>query len=89
MVLPWGMAASATGQGAPPCRRLEHAAECAISAKFATSGQDCLAANRILVERPVYDEFCERFARKTAALDVGQGIDNATIRRPYQPVTDR
>ena len=58
---------------------LEHAAECAISAKFATSGQDCLAANRILVERPVYDEFCERFARKTAALDVGQGIDNATI----------
>ena len=58
---------------------IERAAECAISAKFATSGQDCLAANRILVERPVYDEFCERFARKAAALSVGPGIDNAII----------
>jgi aspartate-semialdehyde dehydrogenase len=58
---------------------LEHAVECAVSAKFATSGQDCLAANRILVERPVYDEFCDRFARKAAALSVGPGIDNAVI----------
>jgi len=58
---------------------LEHAAECAISAKFATSGQDCLAANRFLVERPVYDEFCARFAEKTAQLSVGNGIDNAVI----------
>jgi aspartate-semialdehyde dehydrogenase len=58
---------------------LERAVECAISAKFATSGQDCLAANRILVERPVYDEFCARFAQKTAALTVGRGLDNAAI----------
>ena len=58
---------------------IEQAVECAISAKFATSGQDCLAANRFLVERPVYDEFCQRFAEQTAALDVGKGIDNATI----------
>ena len=58
---------------------LEHAVECAVSAKFATSGQDCLAANRFLIERPVYDEFCRRFAESTAALDVGRGIDNATI----------
>ena len=58
---------------------LEHAAECAISAKFATSGQDCLAANRILVERPVYEEFCDRFARRAAALSVGPGIDSAVI----------
>ena len=58
---------------------LEHAVECALSAKFATSGQDCLAANRFLIERPVYDEFCQRFARKTEQLSVGQGIDNAVI----------
>lgn len=58
---------------------LEHAAECAISAKFATSGQDCLAANRILVERPVYETFCRLFAEKTAALSVGHGIDNPVI----------
>ena len=58
---------------------LEHAAECAISAKFATSGQDCLAANRFLVERPVYDEFCRLLAQKTEQLSVGCGIDNAII----------
>jgi aspartate-semialdehyde dehydrogenase len=58
---------------------LEHAVECALSAKFATSGQDCLAANRFLVERPVYAEFCEQFARKTETLSVGCGIDNAVI----------
>ncbi|GGC09187.1 NAD-dependent succinate-semialdehyde dehydrogenase [Marinobacterium zhoushanense] len=58
---------------------LEHAVDCAIDAKFATSGQDCLAANRILVERPVYETFCQRFAEKTAALSVGPGIDDPQI----------
>jgi aspartate-semialdehyde dehydrogenase len=58
---------------------LEHAVDCAIDAKFATSGQDCLAANRILVERPVYDAFCKRFAEKTAALSIGPGIDDPVI----------
>ncbi|SEG78595.1 NAD-dependent succinate-semialdehyde dehydrogenase [Marinobacterium lutimaris] len=58
---------------------LEHAVDCAIDAKFATSGQDCLAANRILVERPIYEEFCQRFAEKTAALTVGAGIDDPVI----------
>ena len=47
---------------------LEKAVDCAISAKFATSGQDCLAANRFLIERPVYAEFCARFAARVAAL---------------------
>lgn len=51
----------------------------AIEAKFATSGQDCLAANRILVERPVYDRFVERFAAATAALSVGPGMDDPDI----------
>ncbi len=50
-----------------------------IKAKFATSGQDCLAANRIMVERPLYDAFCERFAAATAKLTVGRGIDDPDI----------
>ena len=33
---------------------LDRAVAEAVKAKFATSGQDCLAANRFLVERPVY-----------------------------------
>lgn len=58
---------------------LDHAVDQAIAAKFATSGQDCLAANRILVERPVYHAFCEAFARRTAELTVGAGLDDPDI----------
>jgi aspartate-semialdehyde dehydrogenase len=57
---------------------LERAVDVAIGAKFATSGQDCLAANRILVERPLYERFCRAFAARAAALAVGPGLDPAT-----------
>jgi aspartate-semialdehyde dehydrogenase len=58
---------------------LELAVKSALSAKFATSGQDCLAANRIYIERPVYDEFCKRFADAASALKVGNGLDDPDI----------
>lgn len=51
----------------------------AIKAKFATSGQDCLGANRFLIERAAYDEFCTKFAERTAALTVGAGMDDPDI----------
>ncbi len=51
----------------------------AIKAKFATSGQDCLGANRFLIERSVYAAFCERFAARSAALRIGAGIDDPDI----------
>lgn len=58
---------------------LDHAVQQAISAKFATSGQDCLGANRFLIERPVYDAFCDKFVAATAALTVGAGLDDPDI----------
>ena len=58
---------------------LDRAVDEAIKAKFATSGQDCLAANRFFIERPVYDEFCRRFAAAAAALTVGPGMDDPDI----------
>jgi len=58
---------------------LDKAVECALSAKFATSGQDCLAANRFLIERPVYDEFCQRLADKVSKFTVGPGLDDPVI----------
>ena len=58
---------------------LDQAVAEAIKAKFATSGQDCLAANRILVQRPLYDAFVERFTAATAALTVGRGMDDPDI----------
>ena len=50
-----------------------------IKAKFATSGQDCLGANRIYVDRPIYEDFCRKFTAKSQALTVGRGIDNPDI----------
>jgi len=58
---------------------LDQAVEEAIKAKFATSGQDCLGANRFFVERPVYDAFSARFAEAASKLTVGPGMDDPDI----------
>ena len=57
----------------------ERAVESAISAKFATSGQDCLAANRFYVERPIYDAFVDAFAARVARLRTGPGLGRPDI----------
>lgn len=53
---------------------IDKAVNIAIDAKFATSGQDCLAANRIYVQRPLYERFCTAFARRIEALRIGNGL---------------
>lgn len=58
---------------------LEKAVEEAMNAKFATSGQDCLGANRFFIERPVYDEFCKKLTEKALELSVGYGINDPDI----------
>lgn len=57
----------------------DHAVTMALSAKFATSGQDCLAVNRFLVERPIYERFVSAFAERVTALSVGTGLDDPDI----------
>ncbi|PAP98397.1 MAG: NAD-dependent succinate-semialdehyde dehydrogenase [Mesorhizobium sp.] len=57
---------------------LDKAVTIAVDAKFATSGQDCLAANRIYVQRPIYDRFCAAFARRIDALRTGNGLADDT-----------
>ena len=54
---------------------VEKAADIAVAAKFATSGQDCLAANRIFVQNGVYDRFVAAFARRVAELKLGAGFE--------------
>jgi aspartate-semialdehyde dehydrogenase len=54
---------------------VDEAADLAMKAKFATSGQDCLAANRIYVQRGIYDRFVAAFTARVAALKVGPGFD--------------
>ncbi|WP_376707483.1 NAD-dependent succinate-semialdehyde dehydrogenase [Bradyrhizobium canariense] len=57
---------------------LEKAVKGAMAAKFATSGQDCLAANRIYVQKAMYRAFVEAFAAEIARLRVGHGLDPTT-----------
>jgi aspartate-semialdehyde dehydrogenase len=54
---------------------LDEAVDAAIAAKFQTSGQDCLAANRIFVHAEIYEAFVDRFARRVTGLKVGNGFD--------------
>ncbi|MFH1805061.1 MAG: NAD-dependent succinate-semialdehyde dehydrogenase [Pseudomonadota bacterium] len=61
----------------PDCD-LDQAVGHAINAKFATSGQDCLAANRIFVHRDIYDDFVARYATAIGKLRVGNGLDDTT-----------
>lgn len=51
------------------------AVDIAINAKFATSGQDCLAANRIYVQRPILEAFNAAFKARIEALKVGDGLE--------------
>ena len=57
----------------------DRALDSAIAAKFATSGQDCLAANRFYVERPIHDRFVAAFAERVKALRVGPGMTDPDI----------
>ena len=58
---------------------LEQAVEEGIKAKFATTGQDCLGANRFFVERAVYQAFCDRFTAAAQALTLGPGADDPDL----------
>jgi len=58
-----------------PDADIEVAAAAAISAKFQTSGQDCLAANRIYVHEQIYDEFVDAFAAAARTLKLGNGFE--------------
>jgi succinate-semialdehyde dehydrogenase/glutarate-semialdehyde dehydrogenase len=54
---------------------LGQAVETAMVAKFRNNGQSCIAANRIYVERSIYEPFLERFVRQTRDLKIGDGLE--------------
>lgn len=57
---------------------IDRAVDIAIDAKFATSGQDCLAANRIYVERSIHDAFATAIAKRIGELKVASGLTEGT-----------
>ncbi|MBL4646640.1 MAG: succinate-semialdehyde dehydrogenase (NADP(+)) [Hyphomicrobiales bacterium] len=54
---------------------LDKAVEGALIAKFRNSGQTCVCANRIYVQRAVYDEFSKKLAVAVGNLKVGDGTE--------------
>ena len=54
---------------------LDKAVEGALIAKYRNSGQTCVCANRIYVQRSVLESFAAKLAAATAALRVGDGAE--------------
>jgi len=54
---------------------LDAAVEGLIASKFRNNGQTCVCANRIFVQKGVYEEFAERFAERVASLKIGHYSD--------------
>jgi succinate-semialdehyde dehydrogenase / glutarate-semialdehyde dehydrogenase len=46
-------------------------------ARFRNSGQSCIAANRLYVQRPVYERFLQLFVERVQALKTGPGADRS------------
>lgn len=54
---------------------LELAAEQALVAKLRNGGESCVAANRILVQSSVLEEFTDRFCERMSTTVVGRGTE--------------
>ncbi len=65
---------------------LDDAVKGTLLAKFRNTGQSCIAANRIYVQRGVYPAFLQSLTEKVIALKVGDGIDPQT---QIGPLIDR
>jgi succinate-semialdehyde dehydrogenase/glutarate-semialdehyde dehydrogenase len=58
---------------------LDKAVEGAMLAKFRNTGQSCIAANRICVQRGIYDKFVKLLVEKAKALKVGDGMEDVQV----------
>jgi betaine-aldehyde dehydrogenase len=56
--------------------------ESSLFAVYDNAGQDCCSRSRILVERPIFDEFVERFVSRTRSMKVGDPADEQTEMGP-------
>lgn len=61
---------------------LEYAVNASAFGAFVHQGQICMSARRIIVERPIADEFVQRLAEKTKGLKAGDPKEPDTIIGP-------
>lgn len=57
---------------------IDYAVDATVFSRFVNQGQACMAANRILVQHGVAEEFTEKFLARVRALKVGDPKDPAT-----------
>lgn len=57
---------------------IDLAVEGAIASKYRNAGQTCVCANRIFVQRGIYDRFAERLAEVASSMKVGNGLEPET-----------
>lgn len=61
---------------------IDYAVDAAVFSRYVHQGQVCMAANRVLVDRSIADEFTEKFVAKVKTLKVGDPSDPRTIIGP-------
>ncbi|MEP7350637.1 MAG: NAD-dependent succinate-semialdehyde dehydrogenase [Sphingorhabdus sp.] len=61
---------------------LEKTLNLAATTKFRNAGQVCISPTRFYVQQGVYDRFVEGFAARTQKIQMGNGLDTATIMGP-------
>lgn len=61
---------------------IDYAVDAAVFSRYVHQGQVCMAANRVLVDRSIADEFTEKFVAKVRTLKVGDPSDPQTIIGP-------
>lgn len=54
----------------------------AITSKFRSSGQTCVCANRIYVQKGIYSAFAEKFGEKVKTFKVGNGFEPGVTHGP-------
>ena len=58
------------------------AVEACILAKFRNSGQTCVTANRIMVQKGIYNKFVEALTQRVKGLKVGPGTEEGVFIGP-------
>ncbi|RDW93892.1 NAD-dependent succinate-semialdehyde dehydrogenase [Aspergillus mulundensis] len=61
---------------------LDAAVTGAIASKFRSSGQTCVCANRIYVQKGIYNEFVQKFVEKIKNFKVGAGFEEGVTHGP-------
>ena len=54
----------------------------AMASKYRNAGQTCVCANRLFVQDGIYDEFARRLTKASAAMKVGDGLEEGVEQGP-------